>query len=205
METTAKIKLLLVAAEPMTGLDEGSLLLKRLNNEPCNNSYVLQSVRALNPAEVVAADADMRPDVIHFCGECPASGNFVFKNDDGSTSDWCSKSNLLKKLSRALDDVKLVYFNGAVKDSELAAAGGKIAFLVGMQQRGETEISKKFAGGFYMALGFGNSVGFSFGKVWQALPEGERKLVLRFRNDIDQDKYCLRDVGVPRRSPSTLN
>lgn len=56
-----------------------------------------------------------------------------------------------------------------------------------------------------MALGFGNSVGFSFGKVWQALPEGERKLVLRFRNDIDPDKYCLRDVGVPRRSPSTLN
>ena len=133
METTAKIKLLLVAAEPMTGLDEGSLLLKRLNNEPCNNSYVLQSVRALNPAEVAAAAADMRPDVIHFCGECTASGNFVFKNDDGSTSDWCSKSNLLKKLSRALDGVKLVYFNGAVKDSELAAAGGKIAFLVGMQ------------------------------------------------------------------------
>ncbi len=205
METIQKIKILLVAAVLPTEHGEAALLHQKLTAEPCGKCFEVVALRAVKSDNVVEAVKNLQPDIIHFCGECSANGDFMFKNDDDVTSDWCSKGNLLRKITKVVDEVKLVYFNGTVKDSELAAAGGKIAFLVGMQQRGEAEISKKFAGGFYMALGFGNSVGFSFGKVWQALSESERKLVLRFRNDIDPDKYCLRDVGVPRRSQSTLN
>lgn len=205
METMQKIKILLVAAVPPAERGEAALLKQKLTAEPCGRCFEVVALRAVKVDNVIEAVKNLRPDIVHFCGECTAKGDFVFADDDGTTSDWCSKSSLLKKMAQAVDEIRLVYFNGAVKDSELATAQGKIAVLIGMQQRGETVISKKFVVPFYMALGFGNPVGFAFAKVWQVLPEGERKLVLRFRNDIDPDKYCLRSSGAPMPQAAALN
>lgn len=192
MNTDKKIKILVVVAATYKEDAEATLLCKKLAVEPLKQYYDVIALRAMTQHDVFEAVSAMQPDIIHFCGECSANGDFMFKNDDDVTSDWCSKGNLLRKITKVVDEVKLVYFNGTVKDSELAAAGGKIAFLVGMQQRGEAEISKKFVIPFYMVLGFGNPLGYAFGEVWKALPEEERKMVLRFRSNIDPDKYYLR-------------
>lgn len=196
---TNKIKIMIVAAELTAKDSEAALMQTRLAAAPLCNYYETHVIRAAKPSEVIGEAASLQPDVIHFCGNCTAADEFIFADDSGAVTDRCSKSNLLKKLAGVMDEIKLVYFNGTVKDRELAAGGQKIAALIGMEKRGEAEISKKFVMPFYMALGFGNSLGRSFGEVWKTLPEDERKLVLRFRSDIDPNNYCLRSVQVPVR------
>ena len=196
-----KIKLLLLCAKSSNEDSEVQLLTNNLG-KVCANSVELISERVIDTGAALAAITKHQPDIVHFYGECTADGRFVFAADNGENTDWCSKRFLLKKISDLPSEIKLTYFNGVLTEQEIAAAGGKIAAFFCMKDKGDADLSRRVAAPFYTALAFGNPLGFAFRKLWEALPDKDRQIMLRFRKDIDPDKFCLR---TPQRILSASN
>lgn len=187
-----KIKLLLVTAKPADDRSEVQVLAKHLG-EVCPHAVDVLKVRALCCGDVVKAVESNLPDIVHFYGECAGGGRFYFIDDQGKVADWCGKRFLLKKISAAVPEIKLVYINGKITAKEIGVSSGKIAAIVGMQQKADDELSRRVVIPFYAALAFGNPLGAAFSKLWQALPEQDRKLVLCFRLDLNPDQFFLRE------------
>ncbi|QDR81792.1 hypothetical protein [Sporomusa termitida] len=187
-----KIKLLLVTAKPADGHSEIHVLEQHLG-DVCPHSVDVLKIRALSCDDVVKAVQTNLPDIVHFYGECTSDGRLHFIDDQGQVADWCGKSFFLKRISAAVAEIKLVYINGKITAKEIGVSNGKIAAIVGMQKKADDDLSRRFVIPFYVALAFGNPLGPAFAKLWQALPEQDRKLILCFRLDLNPDQFFLRE------------
>ncbi|HIU64898.1 MAG TPA: hypothetical protein IAB06_07695 [Candidatus Avacidaminococcus intestinavium] len=205
-KTRPKIKLLLLCAKPEKEDAETVLIAKNMA-EACSNSVELVKERVTDVNQAVTAIFAHQPDIVHFYGSCLPEHKFEFVDDTGKCTDICKKSFLLAKLNKLPHEIKLAYFNGVVTDKEVNVTGGKIASFFCMQKKWNEDLSRRVVVPFYTALAFGNTLGFSFKKLWEALPDKDKHIMLRFRLDINPDKFLLRErpLGEVNTSPRVEN
>lgn len=188
-----KIKLLLLCAQFITEDSEVQLIINNLG-KVCSNSVELITERVINADQVLDVISKYNPTIVHFYGNCTADESFVFADDEGKIVNSCSKRFLLKKIGDLSQEIKLAYFNGTITDNDVRASNGKIAAFVGMKKRGDADLSRRIVVPFYTALAFGNPLGFAFKKLWEALPDKDKNIMLRYRLDLNPDKILLREI-----------
>lgn len=103
---------------------------------------------------------EVGPDILHFSGH-GSDAELAFEDADGMTRGL-SNQQLGRLLEAAGGGIRLVVFNSCDSATQAKVAVERVEVAIGMETAIDDEAAKIFAGQFYNALGFGESIGQAF-------------------------------------------
>jgi hypothetical protein len=136
----------------------------------------LHERHATRPSDIVQAFFEVEPNIVHFSGHGTKYSELCFEDDSGKTHR-IEPSAIQALFERFAGQVVCVVLNCCYSEVQAKAIAKSINYVVGMNDTVGDEAAIHFAGGFYRALGAGQTVedAFQFGLVevrlhgWKAL------------------------------------
>ncbi|MDQ3822766.1 MAG: CHAT domain-containing protein [Actinomycetota bacterium] len=133
---------------------------QRVRMSEFRDSLTFRWAPAARPGDLLQAINQHQPDVIHFSGHGDRD-ELVFEDADGFTKPL-SGDQIAVLLRTAREGVRVVVFN-ACRSADLAErACDHVDAAIGMDESVEDDAAKLFAGQFYNAIGFGQSLAQAF-------------------------------------------
>ena len=171
MSSNRRIKLLLLAANPVAGellrtdreIREIHGALRGTTHSTMVDVVVLQAVRF---DDLRRALQDVGPNIVHFCGHGTKGHEILLEGPDGS--DQSIPKEALADLFKILKDrIRVVVLNACHSDVQAEAIAEHIECVIGTSDRFSDEAAIEFSKAFYQALGYGRSVNdaFSLGRL----------------------------------------
>ena len=121
---------------------------------------------AVRPGDIVQALFEVAPNVVHFSGHGTKYGELCFEDELGKVSP-VDPSAAEALFERFAGQIICVVLNSCYSETQAKAIVKSIRYVVGMNDAIGDEAAIHFAGGFYRALGAGQSIeeSFQFGLV----------------------------------------
>ena len=143
---------------------------------------------------------EYRPHIVHFSGHGGATGELMLENDAGNAQPVTPKAlGLLFGVlghAHAADGVRLVVLNACFSAAQAEALARHVGCVLGMTRAVSDEASIAFAGAFYNALTFGESVQVAFNLAAAALALTDEDATPRLLTDgIDANDlvFCTKE------------
>ena len=146
-----------------------------------------------------------QPRVLHFSGHGTVDNEIILVDDQDKASPLSAEA-LQDLLGSFKDSIQVVVLNACFSEGQARGIVEHIDCAVGMSDAILDEAAISFAATFYLALGFGRSVGNAFQQALtmlkaQGLPD-EHIPMLLCRSGVDPDQLRLVDVPAsPPRPP----
>ncbi|NJM49193.1 MAG: CHAT domain-containing protein, partial [Alkalinema sp. RU_4_3] len=166
--------ILFLAANPKgtTPLDlekEAKAIKDGLERSRHRDRFNLQQSWAVTATGMQRAVSELSPQIVHFSGHGVGAGGLALESEDGSVQ--LVRSDALAKLFRLCVQpfteapVECVVLNACYSEEQARAIAQHIPYVIGMSQAVGDQAARKFAVGFYDALGAGRSipVAYEFG------------------------------------------
>jgi hypothetical protein len=165
-QLSGRCTVLFLAANPRqtTALrlgEEVRTIEERLRESTLRDRFDLRQQHAVRWSDLSRSLLENTPMVVHFAGHGEAGGEIVLEDPVGGNLPV--GVDVLADLFRILkDDIRCVVLNACWSESQAAAIGQHIDFVVGMTRPISDPAAIRFAAGFYRGLGFGRSVQTAF-------------------------------------------
>jgi hypothetical protein len=161
-----KIKILFLAATPVDGpplqLDkEVEIIKEKLSQAEFRGLFDVVHHSAVRVGELQALFLKHKPTIIHFSGHGSRSSQIIL-HDDGGRSHTVSPRALSQLFSILPGDIRCVVLNACYSETQALAIAEHIECVIGMSSAIRDQSAISFAGSFYQALGFGQSVKTAF-------------------------------------------
>lgn len=172
-EQMDKISVLFLAANPATtnqlAIDEEFRAIRnKLYSSRERDKISLESAWSTRPADLLLEMNKLRPQVVHFSGHGTNIGDLVFAGEDGKTKSVTPEA--LQALFHSFQSTtRVVVLNACWSEAQGKAIIQELDCVIGMKSPISDHAAIVFAGAFYQALGFGNSVGEAFAQGQVAL------------------------------------
>jgi AAA-like domain/CHAT domain len=166
--------ILFLAANPKgtTPLDleqEAKAIKDGLERSRHRDRFNLQQGWAVTSTDMQRAVSELSPQIVHFSGHGVGAGGLALEGENGSVQ--LVSSDALAKLFRLCVQpytdfpVECVVLNACYSQEQAHAIAQHIPYVIGMSQAVGDQAARKFAVGFYDALGAGRSipVAYEFG------------------------------------------
>jgi len=111
---------------------------------------------AVRPQDIRRAIAELRPQIVHFCGHGMENGSLVLE-DDGGNHKPVSPEGLAALFKLRAEYVNCVLLNACYSEKSAKAISQYINYTIGMNQPIQDLSAIVFAQGFYDGLGYKNS------------------------------------------------
>ena len=181
-------KILLLSASPT---DVAKLRLDRevqeikasFKSSKYREEFEIISYLALTTDDLRHALLDYEPQIVHFSGHGMGKQGLALEDSSGKMK--LVSTDALVKLFELFPKVECVLLNACYSEVQAEAIHQHIDYVIGMKQEIGDNAARKFAQGFYDALGAGKSIeyGFKFGCVaidLENIPESSTP-VLKYR------------------------
>lgn len=152
-ETTDRLRF----DEELSALEEGLRRAKK------REAYTLEERLAVSAQELQRALLDYEPDIVHFSGHGTGQEGIVLEDDAGNAAVISTEA--LESLFAAIKQIKViecVVLNACFSEVQAVAIANHVKYVVGMHQSITDVAARKFAVGFYDAIGAGKSVEFAY-------------------------------------------
>jgi CHAT domain-containing protein len=164
-ENTALKSILLLAANPKgtvsLRLQEEEREIKECLRLAGYGKVPINSTGATRPRDIQQAMLDFRPQIVHFSGHGEGQDGLAFEDVTGQPKliDSDALANLFKLFS---ERVECVVLNACYSEFQAEAIARHISYVIGMSQAIGDSAAIVFSGGFYRALGAGDSIEFAY-------------------------------------------
>ncbi len=111
---------------------------------------------AVRPQDIRRAIAELRPQIVHFCGHGIENGSLMLEDDAGNHKP-VSPEGLAALFKLHAEYVNCVLLNACYSETSAHAISQYINYTIGMNQPIEDLAAIVFAQGFYDGLGYKNS------------------------------------------------
>ncbi|MBW4541064.1 MAG: AAA-like domain-containing protein [Myxacorys chilensis ATA2-1-KO14] len=133
------------------------------------DQFSLEQRWAVSPTDMQRAVSELSPQIVHFSGHGVGAGGLALESEDGTVQ--LVQGQALAKLFRLCVapytdcPVECVVLNACYSEEQANAIAQHISYVIGMSQAVGDQAARKFAVGFYDALGAGKSipVAYEFG------------------------------------------
>ena len=128
-----KIHIALVTGQYESENEEAEQLLELLEKQ-CDSAAEARLISGKRIEMIYDALCEEETQIIHFCGPCDTSGNFILQNKQGRATSRKNIHQLLQWTERLPYSVALICFPGRMADRKpWKPRLGKADFLIGMQ------------------------------------------------------------------------
>ena len=183
----APIRVLFLAASPYGPRDlqltnEARAIEHKLRSSEYRDALQFICKWAVRPEDLQEALLHHRPHIVHFSGHGKSEG-FLLEGDDGEAR--CVPAAALAQMFQThKDQIRLVIFNACFSVKQAAAITEHIDFVIGMHAAIGDDAATVFSKSFYMAMGYGSSIGRAFetgknGLALHNLPAKEQPILLQ--------------------------
>jgi WD40 repeat protein len=145
-------------------IDQEFLNIKeRLQVAKNRDIFNLEQRFAVRPHDIQRAIHDVKPQIIHFCGQGTDATGLVFEDESGNTKPL-ERNALARLFSLFADQVQCVLLSGCYAEVQAQAIAQHVPYVIGIGTNKEIgdPYAITFAVGFYDALGAGRDVKFAF-------------------------------------------
>jgi hypothetical protein len=154
---------------------------------------------AVRPDDLLQALLEIKPHIVHLSGHGGRVEGFYLQDQDG-LSQPVDKETLLQLFRTLKNQIRVALFNACSTERLAEAIVQVIDCAIGMNQPIDDDAAIIFAGSFYRAIGFGESVqaAFDLGKLalkLENIPDAKTPKLF-VREGVDASKIML----VPTRS-----
>lgn len=115
--------------------------------------FVIEVRTAVRPQDIRRAVAEVRPQIVHFCGHGMEDGSLVLE-DDGGNHKPVSPEAVAALFKLHAEYVKCVLLNACYSEKLAKAISQYINYTIGMNQPIQDQAAVVFAQGFYDGLGY---------------------------------------------------
>ncbi|BAY49135.1 hypothetical protein SAMD00079811_67640 [Scytonema sp. HK-05] len=115
--------------------------------------FEIDARTAVRPQDIRRAIAEVRPQIVHFCGHGMEDGSLVLE-DDGGNHKPVSPEGLAALFKLHAKYVNCVLLNACYSEKPAKAISQYINYTIGMNQPIEDQAAIVFAQGFYDGLGY---------------------------------------------------
>ena len=129
----------------------------RNSNQP---RVKLEQEWAVRAQDVIRGLLEHQPRVVHFGGHGSSRGEIYLEDDDATGAAVAPRA--LARLLQSFDGVRCVVLNACYSAMQAAAIAEVVPCVIGTSQEIGDEQAIRFAGGFYLALAHGKSIGDAF-------------------------------------------
>jgi hypothetical protein len=141
--------------EEVREIDEGLQRAKK------RDKFHLEQRWAVTHRDFRRAVLELNPQIVHFSGHGVGEEGLVLEDEIGHAQ--LLRADGLEKLFKLFaDQIECVVLNACYSDVQAEAIAHYIPYVIGMKQAGGDRAARKFAVGFYDALGAGKSIEFAY-------------------------------------------
>jgi len=165
--TTRKKKtILFLAANPKNtsplSLDqEVKEIEEGLQRSKKRHNFQLEQRWAVSPLDMQRAVLNLNPEIVHFSGHGAGEDGLALEDETGKIQ--LVKAKALASLFKLFSDrVECVVLNACYSEVQAKAIADYIPYVIGMKQAVGDVAARKFAVGFYDALGEGKAIDFAY-------------------------------------------
>ncbi|KYC34955.1 hypothetical protein WA1_52065 [Scytonema hofmannii PCC 7110] len=115
--------------------------------------FEVETRTAVRPQDIRRAIAEIRPQIVHFCGHGTEDGSLVLE-DDGGNHKLVPAEGLAALFKLHAEYVNCVLLNACYSEKAAGAISQYINYTIGMNQPIEDRAAIVFAQGFYDGLGY---------------------------------------------------
>lgn len=201
-----KTRILFVSANPrpcgrIQVDEEAREIQRRLEEGPYRDNFELQVHPATRPGDIQRLLLKYRPHIVHFSGHGHKTRQIILGGPHGRAKT-VDKLGLARVFALYKHHVRLVVFNACFTDELARSVTQKIDYAVGAGKGIGDQAGVAFAGAFYRALAFGNSVrdAFASARAELVLTKTPRAqgIELFFRSGLDEDDVFPRERETDR-------
>jgi hypothetical protein len=166
VSTQDPVTILFLGANPSTttrlALDkEVREIQQRLRSAELRDAFRLEQAWAVRATDLQECLLRHRPAIVHFSGHGNRVGELILEEETGGHRPVSTAA--LAGLFRVLGkDVRCVVLNACFSEAQARAIAGHVDCVVGMTTAIKDDSATAFAGAFYQALGYGQSVKAAF-------------------------------------------
>lgn len=117
--------------------------------------FEIDARTAVRPQDIRRAIAELRPQIVHFCGHGMEDGSLVLEDDAGNHKP-VSAEGLAALFKLHAEYVNCVLLNACYSEKPAKAISQYINYTIGMNQPIKDQAAIVFAQGFYDGLGYKN-------------------------------------------------
>ena len=117
------------------------------------NLFEIHERTAVRPQDIRRAIAEVRPQIVHFCGHGMENGSLVLEDDAGNHKP-VSPEALATLFKLHAEYVNCVLLNACYSEKSAQAISQYINYTIGMNQPIQDQAAIVFAQGFYDGLGY---------------------------------------------------
>ncbi|MEC4813771.1 MAG: CHAT domain-containing protein [Scytonema sp. PMC 1069.18] len=151
-----KILILVAIPQPYLRLDKEIREIRAAIERATKRDLFEIDVRtAVRPQDIRRAIAEVRPQIVHFCGHGMEDGSLVLE-DDGGNHKPVSPETLAVLFKLHTEYVSCVLLNACYSEKAATAISQYISYTIGMNQPIQDQAAIVFAQGFYDGLGYDN-------------------------------------------------
>jgi hypothetical protein len=173
LRSMAKQVILFLAANPaqtaQLALDQECSAVQRELRLSTNgrDDFDFESRWAVSVDELMRQILELDPTVLHFSGHGTRTGGLLFQDEAGQPQRLAGPA-LAKVIASTARNLRLVVLNACYSVEQARELVHAVDCVVGMSRAIQDEVARRFAIGFYRALGYRRSVGNAFA-AWQRI------------------------------------
>lgn len=164
-----KIRILFLSANPPNTKqirvdEEAREIYENLRQGPQRDSFELYQYPAVRAADLQKWLMEHRPHIVHFSGHSSQAKRIIFEGGGGKGKQI--KTEALVNMFRLYSNhVRMVVLNACLTDDQAEALTEVIDYAVGVDRILGDQAGIKFAGTFYLALSYGDTIQGAFEKA----------------------------------------
>lgn len=163
---TEKIRILFLSANPWPTsrilVDvEGEEIFKRIQEGPYRDYFELHKHTATRPIDIQRLLLMYQPHIVHFTGH-GSKGRKIILGGPPGRAKTVDQQGLARVLALYKDHVRLVVLNACFTREQAMLISQSVDYAIGAGKGIGDKAGVAFAGAFYRALGFGNSITRAF-------------------------------------------
>ncbi len=123
--------------------------------------FAIEQEWAVRTGELFSILQSQKPDIVHFSGHGNNAGAIVMEDSNGEPSEV--NAEILAEIFQVLGgNVRCVVLNACYSAVQAAGLGKAVGFVIGMDKAVADDAAIQFAGTFYEALAYGQTVQDAF-------------------------------------------
>jgi len=164
MKDTTRI--LFLSANPLaTGRilvdEEAREIAERLDEGPCREQFQLHKHAATTPGDLQKLLLKHQPHIVHFSGHGSKEHKLILSGPKGRGTK-VDQAGLAKLFALYNRNLRLVLLNACFTSTQARSISEVVQYSIGTSRPIGDKVGVAFAGAFYLALGFGQSVREAF-------------------------------------------
>jgi hypothetical protein len=192
---TPKVRILLLSSNPWNVSrilvdEEAREVFEKIHEGPYRDRFEVHSHVAVRPRDLQRLLLKYRPHIVHFSCHGSKQQRIILSGTDGrgKTVDQQGLANMFALYNR---HVRLVLLNACFTEAQARSISKVVNYSIGTSKAIGDKVGVAFAGAFYRALGFGQSVkdAFESARAELALTKMPRSrgIELFIRNGVDEN------------------